>query len=81
MRRRLEGIYGAGDARAMVRLIFHHIKGWDTTQLIINDTLPASERVIHACADILTGIIRFFIIGSEFFLTYKVSLRTSKKEA
>ena len=35
----------------------------------------------HSFADILTGIILFFIIGSEFVLTYKVSLRTSKKEA
>ena len=35
----------------------------------------------HSFADILTGIILFFIIGSEFFLTYKVSLRESKKEA
>ena len=35
----------------------------------------------HSFADILTGINLFFIIGSEFFLTYKVSLRTSKKEA
>ena len=35
----------------------------------------------HSFADILTGIILFFIIGTEFFLTYKVSLRTSKKEA
>ena len=35
----------------------------------------------HSFADILTGIILCFIIGSEFFLTYKVSLRTSKKEA
>ena len=35
----------------------------------------------HSFADILTGLILFFIIGSEFFLTYKVSLRTSKKEA
>ena len=35
----------------------------------------------HSFADILTGIILFFIIGSEFFLTYKVSLRKSKKEA
>ena len=34
----------------------------------------------HSFADILTGIILFFIIGSEFFLTYKVSLRKSKKE-
>ena len=32
-------------------------------------------------SDILTGIILFFIIGSEFFLTYRVSLRKGKKEA
>ena len=33
-------------------------------------------------ADILTGIILFFIIATEFFITYKVSLRkSSKKEA
>ena len=35
----------------------------------------------HSFADILTGIILFFIIGSEFFFTYKVSLRKGKKEA
>ena len=35
----------------------------------------------HSFADILTGIILFFIIGSEFFLTDKVRLRKSKKEA
>ena len=33
-------------------------------------------------SDILTGIILFFIIGNEFFITYQVSLRKSgKKEA
>ncbi|MBE6913614.1 MAG: ABC transporter permease [Ruminococcaceae bacterium] len=32
--------------------------------------------------DILTGIILFFIIGSEFFITYKINFRKSaKKEA
>ena len=30
--------------------------------------------------DILTGIILFFIIGSEFFINYKLSFRKSKKE-
>ena len=36
----------------------------------------------HSFADILTGIILFFIIATEFFITYKVTLRTSsKKEA
>ncbi len=31
-------------------------------------------------ADILTGIILFFIIGSEFFVRYKLSFRRSRKE-
>ena len=36
----------------------------------------------HSFSDILTGIIIFFIIGSEFFITYKINLRKSvEKEA
>ena len=36
----------------------------------------------HSFGDILTGIILFFIIGSEFFISYKVNFRKSaKKEA
>jgi len=31
----------------------------------------------HAFSDILTGIILFFIIGSEFFISYKLSFRRS----
>ena len=32
-------------------------------------------------SDIITGIIIFFIIGSEFFINYTVKFRQSKKEA
>ena len=31
-------------------------------------------------ADILTGIILFFIIGCEFFISYKIAVRKSSKE-
>ena len=31
-------------------------------------------------SDILTGIILFFIIGSEFFIQYKVNFRKTAKE-
>ena len=34
----------------------------------------------HSFADILTGIILFFIIGSEFFISYKLSFRRQGKE-
>lgn len=34
----------------------------------------------HAFGDILTGIILFFIIGSEFFIRYQIRLRSPRKE-
>ena len=57
-----------------------------TSLLIVVLSRGASEissvfGLNHSFADILTGIILFFIIGSEFFISYKVSLRKSKKEA
>ena len=57
-----------------------------TSLLIVVLSRGASEissvfGLNHSFADILTGIILFFIIGSEFFITYKVSLRKGKTEA
>ena len=43
--------------------------------------VTAKFMLNSSLSDILTGIILFFIIGSEFFISYKVSLRKSKKEA
>lgn len=34
----------------------------------------------HSFGDILTGIILFFIIGSEFFITYQINFRKSAKK-
>ena len=35
----------------------------------------------HSFGDILTGVILFFIIGTEFFLTYRIIFQSKKKEA
>jgi len=37
-------------------------------------------RLNHAFADIISGIILFFIIGSEFFINYKLIFRSAHKE-
>ena len=37
-------------------------------------------RLNHSFGDILTGIILFFIIGSEFFITYQIHFRKFVKE-
>lgn len=38
-------------------------------------------RLNESVSDILTGIIIFFIIGSEFFINYKINFRSKQKEA
>ena len=44
--------------------------------------ISSTFQLNQSFSDILTGIILFFIIGSEFFINYKVSLRKAgKKEA
>jgi simple sugar transport system permease protein len=37
-------------------------------------------RINHSFSDILTGIILFFIIGSEFFINYSLRFRHQHKE-
>lgn len=37
-------------------------------------------RIPNAISDIVTGIILFFIIGSEFFLQYKIVVNKNRKE-
>lgn len=79
LERRLDPIYGSGEARAMVRLIFHHLKGWDATQLIINDTLPVSQRMLDECAGILRRLEQHeplqYILGEARFygMDFKVT--------
>ncbi len=42
--------------------------------------VSSSLGLNHSFADILTGIILFFIIATEFFITYKVTVRKSGKK-
>lgn len=42
--------------------------------------ISTSFGLNHSFADILTGIILFFIIGSEFFIDYKLVFRKAGKE-
>ena len=42
--------------------------------------IATTFRLNESVADILTGIILFFIIGCEFFINYKLNFRSSTKE-
>lgn len=73
---------GQGFTAVMVSWLakFHPVVMIFTSFLIIFMDRGASEistvfGLNQSFADILTGIILFFIIGSEFFITYKISFR------
>lgn len=42
--------------------------------------IATAFQLNHSISDILTGIILFFIIGSEFFVNYKILIRKKNKE-
>ncbi len=80
---------GQGFTAVMVSWLakFHPVTMIFTSFLIVFMDRGASEistvfGLNQSFADILTGIILFFIIGSEFFITYKISFRkkTQRKE-
>ena len=43
--------------------------------------IATAFQLNESVSDILTGIILFFIIGSEFFVQYKINIRSRHKEA
>ncbi len=42
--------------------------------------IATAFQLNESVSDILTGIILFFIIGSEFFVNYKISFRKHKED-
>ena len=78
---------GQGFTAIMVSWLakFHPIFMVLTSLLIIFLDVGASKisdvfRLNDSFADIITGIIIFFIIGSEFFINYSLKFRSSKSE-
>lgn len=54
--RLLTPAYGAGEAKAMMRLIFHHLKGWTQTDLMIMSDRPVSQYMIGKVNEILARV-------------------------
>lgn len=49
--------FGAGEAEAMVRLIFHHLKGWSAAGLFMHGADTVSDYIASKIADIMRRII------------------------
>lgn len=79
LRTRLTPLYGAGEADAMVLLIFSALKGWDRTDLIVHGDLPVSERMLAHAREILRRLLKHepiqYILGLARFygMDFKVN--------
>ena len=66
----------------MVRLIFHSLKGWSLTDMMIHSDNPASEYLIQKTDGILNRLMKFepiqYILGEAYFygMTFKVTPAT-----
>lgn len=71
MRGRLAGMYGVGEARDMVRLMFHAFKGWDASALVLHGDAPASDWLRYKCEDavnrVLAGEPVQYVAGEAYF--------------
>lgn len=71
LRQRLAAEYGEHEAEAMVRLIFHSLKGWDTTALIVNGNMEVSEWLESKIEDIMTRLAEHeplqYVLGEARF--------------
>lgn len=79
LKKRLAPVYGEGEAKAMVRLIFHHLKGWSATDIIVNGDRQVSPY-IHSLIErimkrILNGEPIQYVLGDVRFygMDFKVN--------
>lgn len=71
MRARLSPLYGDGEANAMIRLIFHSLKGWSATDLIIHEGDTASDYLLEKTDGIIRRLLNYepiqYVLGEAYF--------------
>lgn len=77
---KLSPIYGSGEARAMTRLIFHSLKGWSLTDMVIHEDNPLSDYIIEKINDITSRLLNHepiqYILGEAYF--YGMNLKVDR---
>lgn len=67
----LTPLYGEGEARAMMRLIFYHLKSWKTTDLIIHEGDELSGYMESEIKGILNRLLMHepiqYVLGQAYF--------------
>ena len=80
MQSRLSPIYGESEAKAMVRLIFHSLKGWSLTDMMIHSDNPVSQYMLDKTGEIMVRLLKNepiqYILGEAYF--YGMNLKVNR---
>lgn len=58
LRKNLRPIYGNGETEAIIRIIFHHLKGWSLTDMLIHEPDTLSPFIRSQADSILNRLMR-----------------------
>lgn len=79
IRLRISPLFDRGEREAIIRLIFHHIKGWTQTDIIIHEDRPASDflaKEVNAITDrLILGEPIQYILGEAYFYGMDLKVR------
>lgn len=71
LRKVLSPKFGDGEAKAIIRLIFHHLKGWNATDMVINEARPISDVTVSRIGEIVDRLMKDepiqYIVGEAYF--------------
>lgn len=71
IRERIAPLFDRGEREAIIRLIFHHIKGWSQTDIVIHEDREASDFLIKEVNGIVDRLILGepiqYILGEAYF--------------
>ncbi len=72
----LTPLYGGGEAKAMVRLIFHALKGWNLTDMVIHADNEVSSYILDKIENIKNRLLKNepiqYILGEASFYGMKL---------
>ena len=79
LRASLVPLYGKGEAEAIIRLMFHHLKGWNLTDILIHQDSELSEYMKGEINRILERLLRSepiqYIVGEARFQGMNLKIR------
>lgn len=78
LRDALRPIYGNGETEAIIRIIFHYLKGWNTVDLLVHEQDPASEFLQGEVDKILVRLLQHepiqYITGEARFHGFQLKV-------